>query len=264
MKNKYVLSLALVALTAMSSPNAFAQSKSKPQPKIDPKAEEVLRDMSQYLAGLKTFRYSAEHNVEAVLKSGQKLDFIGESDVAVQRPNKFRSDRKGEIVDMSFFYDGKMFSLLGRNTGMYATTEAPNTIDKALEDASDRLNLDAPGADLLHSNPYSAMMDGVQEAMYVGEAEIGGQKCHHLAFRNADVDWQLWVTQGPKPLPKRYVIVSKKEKGQPEYVVQFEKWDPGAKIAADEFRFVPPKDATRIAFASDIKESKSSGKVKQR
>ncbi len=58
-----------------------------------------------------------------------------------------------------------------------------------------------PGADLLLSNAYKALVDGVLEAKHIGRGVVDGVECEHLAFRNLDTDWQLWVEVGDRPSP---------------------------------------------------------------
>jgi hypothetical protein len=63
-----------------------------------------------------------------------------------------------------------------------------------------------------------------------------------------DVDWQLWVQQGETPLPRKLVITTKQEEGQPQYVSNMN-WNLSPKINNKLFSFVPPKDAHKIDFA---------------
>ena len=44
---------------------------------MQPEAEKLLRRMSDYLASLQKFTVSTENTIEAVLTSGQKLQFHG-------------------------------------------------------------------------------------------------------------------------------------------------------------------------------------------
>jgi hypothetical protein len=44
---------------------------------------------------------------------------------------------------------------------------------------------------------------GVREAKYIGRGIIDRRECEHLAFRNHDTDWQLWVEVGEKPIPRK-------------------------------------------------------------
>ena len=44
-------------------------------------------------------------------------------------------------------------------------------------------------------------------------SKVQGQLCHHLAFRQEDIDWQIWIENGPTPLPRKFLITDKKAKG---------------------------------------------------
>jgi hypothetical protein len=228
--------------------NPPAPAQPQEAPKIDPKAERILKGMCDYLAAQKTFSVEAGHVLQAVLKSGEKLDFVADSDLTVQRPNKLRSDRLGEIAHVSFYYDGKDMTIFGRKVNMYATTPAPPTLDEAIDFARQKLDIDAPAADLLYAKPYDTLMEDVVSSQYVSEATIDGQKCHHLAFRGNETDWQIWVADGPQPLPLRYTIVTKKVAGEPQFTVTLAKWNTNPHIVADTFTFTPPKGAERIDF----------------
>jgi hypothetical protein len=41
--------------------------------------------------------------------------------------------------------------------------------------------------------------------------------CDHLAFRQLDTDWQLWVEKGSRPLPRKIVITTRYEVGDPQF-----------------------------------------------
>jgi len=218
------------------------------RPSIDPKADQVLHRMSSYLGSLQTFRLESEAVDELVLKNGQKVQEVSESRIAVKRPNRLRSDRLGPVADVTFRYDGDQFSIFGKRTGMYATTPAPGDLDHAIDAARAKLDIDAPGGDLLYSDPYAVLTEDVYEGTYVGLEPLAGVYCHHLAFRGHDVDWQIWVQDGPQPLPRRYVITSKNDPGQPQFAVDLSHWVPQANVPDAEFTFAPPPGAKKIPF----------------
>ena len=240
-KARWMIVASCIALPALAQKPARG-------PSIDPKAEQVLRRMSSYLGSLQSFRVDSQAVDELVLKNGQKLQEVSDSHVTVKRPNRLRSDRVGPIADVTFRYDGSEFTIFGKRTGMYATTPAPPDLDRAIDAARDKLGVDAPGGDLLYSNPYAVLTDGVTEGTYVGLEPLDGVNCHHLAFRSPDVDWQIWVQDGPQPLPRRYVITSKTEPGQPEFAVDLTHWNPNANVPDAEFVFAPPPGAKKIPF----------------
>ena len=84
------------------------------------------------------------------------------------------------------------------------------------------------------------------EAKYLGRGVIGGRQCEHLAFRNFDTDWQLWVEAGERPIPCKMVITSKTLNSAPQYTLVVTSWKSGIKPAADGFSFTPPTGAEEL------------------
>jgi hypothetical protein len=77
---------------------------------------------------------------------------------------------------------------------------------------------------------------------------VKGVKCDHYAFHQADVDWQVWIEQGPQPLPRKLVITTTTEKTQPQHVAVLT-WDLAPRLDESLFAFRPPATAQRIEFA---------------
>ena len=217
-----------------------------PGAQVERAADEQLRRMSSYLAGLRSFRVEARAVDERVTTDGQKVQYLAETRLAVERPNKLRADRLGPLADTIIRYDGKNLSIYGKRTGYYAETAAPPTLDATLDFAQTRYGIDAPGADLLFSRPYAELTDGVTSMREIGLEPIEGVMCHHIAVRSDKVDWQIWIEDGARPLPRRYVVVTKDQAEKPEYAVSLTRWEPNAPLAAETFNFVPPQGAQRI------------------
>ena len=83
----------------------------------------------------------------------------------------------------------------------------------------------------------------VVEAKDLGSGVIRGVECDHLAFRTEEVDWQIWIAQGDRPYPCRYVITSTKIKGSPQYTVEVRDWKTGDEVASDNFSLEVPQGA---------------------
>lgn len=109
-----------------------------------------------------------------------------------------------------------------------------------------------PAADLLLSNSYNDLMYGVIDIKDLGSGVIGGVECDYLAFRTNDVDWQIWIAQGKRPYPCRYVITSKHLSSGPQYTIQFRDWKTDSEVAATDFRFKNPTKANKVEL-KDLK-----------
>jgi hypothetical protein len=215
---------------------------------VDPKAAEILRASMRYVGGLQKFALETDNTIEVVLASGEKLQFENPVNLVVRRPDHLRAERVGDLVDQLFLYDGKRLTLLDRGRDYYASIDAPPTLDGALDLARDKLDIVAPAADLLYRDAYEALTKGATSGIDVGPAMVGGVRCHHLAFTLPEVDWQLWVEEGDKPLPRKFVITSKQVPGAPEFAVWMRKWDLSPSAPDDLFTFVAPKEAKQIEF----------------
>lgn len=215
---------------------------------IEPQAEKLLKRMSDYLASRQQFTLKAESMLEAVLTNGQKLQYDSPATLMVSRPNKLRAHRKGDIANQEFFYDGKSLTLYNPRENLYATTAAPATLDETLDFAREKLDIIAPAAELLYKNAAEKMLKESTSGFVVGQSIVGSVKCTHLAFRGAEVDWQIWIEEGSKPLPRKFMITTKQVSGAPQFTVLIRNWDVAAKLADGEFNFTPPKGAKKIEF----------------
>jgi hypothetical protein len=241
------LLVALVGLVGVAAAAPQPQSRKS----IEPKAEQTLRQMADYMAGLKSFTVHSAAVDEVVLTSGQKLQLASESKVSVERPNRLLSEQLGGASGLAFYYDGKTMTLACKANNSYATAPAPTTLDATIDKARKQFQIEAPGADLLYSRPYEILTEQVTGGKFIGREVIDGVATNHLAFEGEEVDWQIWIQEGSQPLPLRFVIVSKTVKGQPEFAVTLSDWDTRANIDDSTFAFQPAAGAKPVqALAS--------------
>jgi hypothetical protein len=244
-----VLVRALVQAPAPGSEQApqAAPDASAPTAKaIQPDADRMLRQMTDYLSGLQNFKVESFSVDEVVTTTGRKIQIAADSIVSVSRPNKLRSDRVGAENGLEYWYDGKTMSLYCKANNTYSTVPAPATIDEAIDATRKQYKIEAPGADLLFSHPYDILTEQVKTGLFVGKESIGSVAANHLAFEGEDVDWQIWIQDGAQPLPLRFVITTKTMKEQPQFTVQLSNWDTNAKFDDSTFRFQPPAGAKAV------------------
>ena len=233
----------LAAIAAALPITTFAQSS-----EIEPEAIQLLKRMTDYVAGLKQFRATADTTIEAVMPSGQKLQFGNRVVVTVQRPNKMRAERVGELVNQTFYYDGKTLSMNLPDQKYHATVEAPPTLEAMLDFARDKLDIVAPGSDIIYKNAFERFNEALTSAFVVGKAVVDGVRCDQIAFRNPEVDWQIWIQEGDQPLPRKFIVTSKRMPQSPQFVVVLSKLDVAPNITDDTFKFVQPEGSQRIEF----------------
>jgi hypothetical protein len=222
---------------------AFAQSD-----EIEPQAVTLLQSATDFLAARQSFSVDTRSTLEAVLTTGQKLEFDFAVTLSVVRPNRLRADRAGDLVNQVFSYDGKTLTLFNPDDGYYATAAAPPTIEGMLDFAREKLDIVAPAGDLVSEDAFSILMEDVTTAFVVGKAVVDGVVCNHLAFRNPDTDFQIWIEDGGQPLIHKMVITSADVAGEPDFSVLLTSWNLEPEFGEGFFTFVPPAEAMKIDF----------------
>jgi hypothetical protein len=209
-------------------------------------ARQLFKSMSEYLASQNNLSFDYDSNLEFVTKQKQKLALASSGAVTIARPNKIRATRTGGFADVELSFDGQTLSLLGKDQNVFGQLEIPGTLDQVVDQLRDKYNRPLPAADLLLSNVFAALMPQVTDVKDLGSGVIRGEECDHLAFRTKTVDWQIWIAQGQRPLPCRYVITSKQVLRAPQYTIDFRNWKEGDDVAPDDFSLSAPKNAKQL------------------
>jgi hypothetical protein len=211
----------------------------------DDDARTLLKGMSDFMAKQTTVSFSYESTIEAVTKEFQKLAFVSSGKATISRPDKIRVTRTGGFVDMELVFDGKTFSLLGKNLNAYTQMTAEGDLS-LLADLLAGAGIDAPATDLFSTDSYNALMTDVTDAKHIASAYVAGVECEYLAFRTPNYDWQIWIEAGDRPVPRRYAITNKHKVQAPQYVVEITDWKVGSEVAASDFSFKPPEGAKKV------------------
>ena len=233
---------------------AFAQEKAAPasQAPLPPHATEVegdalkaLRRMGAYLGTLSTFQLTADTSLDVVTVDGQRLQLDAVTNYKVRRPDGFVISMKSDIKNRTFIYNGKQFTLYAPELKYYATVDAPPTIIATLNKLYDTFGISLPLEDLFHWNSGENREAKLISGFVVGPATIDGVQTDHYAFREKDMDWQIWIQRGDKPLPRKLVIIDRTDETAPTYVARLS-WVENPRLTPQDFAFTPASDARPI------------------
>lgn len=212
-------------------------------------AKQLLKAMSDYMMAQNNVSFKYDTSLDIVTTDKQKLALTSSGTVKLNRPNKIRITRNGGFSNAEFIFDGKTMTLFGKNENVYAQLSEPGTVDHLVDVLRDKHGVPMPGADLLMSNIYTELMASVTNTKDLGSGVIGGVECDHLAFRTKEVDWEIWIAQGAKPYPCRYVITSNKVSQAPQYSVTIMDWKNGDKADARDFTFNNKTNAKKVELS---------------
>ena len=231
------------APAAPAAPNAAA-------PAIAEQADRLIKEMSAYIGSAQEFTFHADVTFDHVLPSGQKLQFSAAEEVVLQRPGRLYVEWNGDLGARKFWYDGKSVTLYDPATPFYASETAPPEVDDMLGQLLPKLDFVPPLADFLYRDPYKAVRDNIQYGFDLGQTDVNGRSCRALAFVEKDIDWQIWIENGPQLTPCKLVITYKNQPAQPQFSAVFSDWDFAPRIAEPVFIPELPPATQKIPFAT--------------
>ena len=237
------MAVGLLTLSAIISPDALAQA-----PAVDPAAVQKFKRMGEHLDGLQQFSVNTQSIIEEMRFSGHRVDYDLAASVTVKRPNKLSAVRTGELMNERLYYDGKTLTLYDPSKKVYSTDKAPATIEKMIDIARETAGVLLPAADLVYRGAYSLMMQDVTLAKVVGRAVVGGVKCDHLLFSRPGVDFQIWIAEGKRPWPCKYVVTEMDTPEKLSITTFLSNWNTNPDVHSARFEFVPPKGVHAVPF----------------
>jgi len=216
---------------------------------VEPDAVDALKKMSAFLMSLQTIEITSQGSLDVVTGENQRIQMDGVTNYKVRRPG-FVIDYVSDIKTRRFIYDGKSFTVYSPKLGFYSTVPAPATNREVLDTLYQKFGISIPLEDLFRwADPDGVRQQALKSAYFVGTATLDGFPTDHYAFREDDVDWEVWIQQGDQPLPRKLVIVDRTDATNPTFISRLS-WKVNPVFADSDFTFVPDKDAKRIQMAT--------------
>jgi hypothetical protein len=208
----------------------------------------ILKSMSDFLGSQKAFSAEFDVDIEIITPEIQKIQFNSTGKFTISHPDKLRAERLGGYSHAEMVFDGTTLTLVDRDRNVYGQIESPGTVDDLIHRLTEEFGLEMPGGDLLLTNAYDVLSSRILDAKHIGAGIVDGIECEHLAFRNADTDWQIWIEAGDRPVPCKYVITSKTLAAAPQYTLRVHSWNFDPVADADAFKFTPQAEARKVAL----------------
>lgn len=222
-------------------------------PAVDPEAFAAIEKMTAYLQTLTAFKLTSNTSLDLVTLDGQRIQVDGVATYEVQRPSGFRIEVDTAMKKRTFYYNGKTFTMNAPELGFYATVSAPPTIGQTLDVLWDKYQIDLPLDDLFRWVDRDTPRRGqLTSGFLVGPALVDGVTTQQYAFRQGEVDWQIWIQKDGPPLPRKIMIIDRTDPADPAYIARLT-WDTSVTPDPSLFTFHPSGDAKAIRLTSAAK-----------
>ena len=240
----YSLTAVLMTLFMVNS-TVFADSYSANQ---DAKAIEVLKQMDSYTNSLEKFVIKAESYLDASIGEGLIISNAYDTKVSVVRTQSLHSiSKSGSQTNEIYLHKGALTVYTGEQK-FFTHAKVPEPLDNGLIFALEELDVETPLLDLLVLHSLDKLITPGVEVVYVtGDSTIRGVDCHHILMTGPQVDMQIWIEKGDRPLPRKTLMTYRYGEGMPRHEV-FLEWTAVDGFDKSEFEFIPPKGAVEIDF----------------
>src|SRR5271163_4027366 len=204
-------------------------------PALEPKAIEILKATSSRLAAAHSMTFTADVSYESPTRQGPPLVYATQSNVTMVRPNKLRVITPFDGPASEFYYDGKVMMAYAPAENLVAVADAPPTIDATLEAAFKMAGIYFPFTDVIVTDPYKDLSDGLSLAYYVGQSHvIAGITTDIVAYVTNRVFIQAWIGADDK-LPRILRAIYLDDKLQERHILVLSNWKLNPEVAADAF-----------------------------
>ncbi|HXD00362.1 MAG TPA: DUF2092 domain-containing protein [Verrucomicrobiae bacterium] len=258
--SRLVFPLAASFLLGLAAPSVPAAGD---KAAIEPRADELLKRMGDYLGQAQFFSVNAEIWQDIELSSGQRVQADRTVTLQVRRPDRLHTEVHSTRRNHELFYDGDAITLFNRAQNFYGTVHTSGPLDDAMDVASERFGIAIPLEDFIRSDPHKDFLARAVSGVDLGPVTVMGVPCEHLAFTQDNIDWQVWIQDGAAPVPKKFVITYKDEPDSPQFTAIFSNWDFTTKLPDFVFKFEPPAGAAKIKV-QEIKAENQSHKTEEK
>src|SRR3954451_261216 len=190
-----ILSLASAqSAIARSAPKSGMKAPIANEGVIQDSAVDALKAMSNYLMTATTLQAETVGSLDVVTNDGQRIQLDGSTTYKIRRPG-FVIDYNSDMKSRRFIYDGKTFTVYSPKLGYYASVAAPGTNKQVLDTIYNKFGIALPLEDLFRwgDGTNADRIKALKSAYDVGSATIDGTETEHYAYREADVDWEVWI-----------------------------------------------------------------------
>jgi hypothetical protein len=246
-----------------SKPDKSTSKEAAPPVKMEmePKAIEILKAACDKLAAARTMSFTAVVTYESPSRLGTPLAYTTKSEVTLKRPDKLRVITLGDGPASEFYYDGKAMVAFAPAENLIAVATAPPTIDAALRAAYDSAAIYFPFTDLIVTDPYKDIADGLVLAFYIGQSKVvGGTTTDMVAYADNDVFAQIWIGAEDK-LPRMVRAVYRSDRAHLRHQLELSNWQLEPGVADDAFAPKNAGTAKPIAFAHPNAKPAQGGKA---
>ncbi|MDG3583921.1 DUF2092 domain-containing protein [Galbibacter pacificus] len=241
MKN-YFLSLCCLSVFYMFGQNSKV---------IDSAAIHILDKMGESIGKIHSCNFQISRALDNDGMFGMEKHFYFD-DITMVGPDKMLVKTRSADRNRNYYYNGSKFIYYSLDENNYCVVDAPNTIIKMIDSLHKKFSIRFPAADVFYPSLTDDLLEEFPTIVYNGTETIDDVECQEILASNNKMNFQLWITNDEKALPKKIVIIHKDGDRQ-QYEATFKNWKINTDVEDTIFNFYPPEGSKNISIMATSK-----------
>lgn len=217
-------------------------------PRISAEIAQILKSGCDYHSSIDNYQMELYDMIDDVNDAGQKIQYGHHRVVTVSQPDQFYSFSEGDRTSRKTWKDKEKVTFLDFKEDKYATFPFEGTNGELLDYLIEDFDVSIPLADLLGGGIYDHFTENVLNGTNVGISHVNGVECHHLAFHQENIDWQIWIETDNTPLIRKLVITYTESPESPQYMMILKDLMVMDKVDGVVFEAKVPEAATAVTL----------------
>jgi len=213
--------------------------------KVDPVAIQILDKMHDVIGDLESCTYNLSSSLDIIDPDYGLIKNYTENEVIMKGPDKMIVIIDGNRGKKGFWYNGEQVIYYSYSENNFAILEAKDNIIATIDEIHYNYGIDFPAADFFYPTATDDILDNYDTIRYLGKKIVDNKECFHIKASNKIMDVQYWISNDAFNLPKKYLIVYKKENFK-QYEATFNNWVLNPVLPNSIFEFSPPAKAAQI------------------
>ncbi len=209
---------------------------------------QLLQKMSTFLGNQNHITMKINEDYDEVTTGGQKIQLSNERKIWLERPDKLEVKVNGSGVQRRITYNGTVFTIIDKLRNVFASVAMSGSLDSVLEQMAKQYGMAQPADELLYTNMYANLSGLLQTGQYLGKDWVDGHRCDHAAYTQLGLNWEIWMEDGSRPIPRKLVITYVGTPGRPQYVLRIKDFDTPVVMWGADYSGNPPSGATSTSM----------------
>jgi hypothetical protein len=237
--------LAVVCLASVAGADQVERAK-----RGDNEARAILERSAEFISAAERFEVEAEVSYDVNRAMGSLIESGSTRRITVVRPDRVRVEvARRDGSHLQLVSDGKEMTVHRSRDDVYAKQAIKGGLDSVVDTIIAQIGVRPPLMDLLYSNLWAVLRPRIVAGESHGKSIIGGVECTHLSFQDFDLDWEIWIENGERPLPRRIVVRYDNRPGDPTVRISLGSWNLSPKTPDSLFALKVPKTARKVKLS---------------